>query len=118
MIENNGGGKYELKNYRYNNDSGVYEGMPEIILNDGRKVMRRGNNGVCTFFPDEWDEAKILKEVNFASQHLIGKYDLLRNGYVGISFDGKVKIVIQFDEYINKKGVKVKNITSYYPLFE
>ena len=118
LTRKNNGVKYELKEFKLNSETGVYECRPEITLSDGTIVRKVGNKGICTFFPDTWDEAKILKEVNFASQHLIGKYTKIRNGYVGISSDGKVKIVIQFDEYINKKGVKVKNITSYYPLFE
>ena len=81
-------------------------------------TSRRGNNGICTFFPDTWSPQRIKEEVIHASKNIIGKYSKIRNGFVGVSKDGKIKIAIQYDEYIDKKGNVVKKITSYYPLYE
>ena len=100
-----------------NPKTGVYEAVPEIILKDGTVISHNGNEGVCTFFPDSWSKEKILSEVEYASQHIINKLSKERNKHIGLSSDGKVKIVIQYREYI-KDGVLVKKITSFYPLFE
>ena len=72
---------------------------------------------MCTFFPDSWSEEKILSEVEYVAQN-VERCENIKNGYVGLSSDGKIRIVIQYKEYYNKEGVLVKIITSYYPLFE
>ncbi len=100
-----------------NPKTGVYEAVPEIILKDGTVISHNGNKGICSFFPDRWSEEKILFEVEYASQHIIGKLSKGRNKYIGISSDGKIKIVIQYDEY-TKNGILIKKITSFFPLFE
>ena len=117
LVKENGNGQYILKNMRINPKTGVYEAVPEIILKDGTVISHNGNKGICSFFPDSWSEEKILSEVEYASQNIIGKYKNIRNGYVGLSSDGKIKIVIQYDEYTNN-GTLIKKITSFYPLFE
>ena len=117
MIKENGGGQYTLKNKRTNPKTEVYEVCPEVRFNDGRIAVREGNKGVCTFFPDDWSQDKIIAEVEYASKNIIGKLSKWRNRYVGLSSDGKVRIIIQYDEYV-KNGKMVKKITSYYPLYE
>ena len=99
-----------------NPKTGVYEAVPEIILKDGTVISHNGNKGICSFFPDNWSEEKILSEVEYVAQN-VERCENIKNGYVGLSSDGKIKIVIQYREYI-KDGVLVKKITSYYPLFE
>ena len=100
-----------------NPKTGVYEAVPEIILKDGTVISHNGNKGICSFFPDNWSEEKILSEVEYAAQHIIEIPGDYKSKHMGWSSDGKVKIVIQYREYI-KDGVLVKKITSYYPLFE
>ena len=114
--ENNG--SYILKDLKINPETGVYQCRPVLTFENGIVTSRRGNNGICTFFPDTWSPQRIKEEVIHASKNIIGKYDGIRNGFVGVSKDGKIKIVIQYDEYIDKKGNVVKKITSYYPLYE
>ena len=118
MIKENGGGQYNLKNIRINPETGVYECKPVITLKNGLTATKEGNRGICTFFPDTWSPQRIKEEVIHASKNIIGKVGYKRNLYIGTSKDGKIKIVIQYDEYIDKKGNVVKKITSYYPLYE
>lgn len=114
--ENNG--SYVLKDLKINPETGVYQGRPVLTFENGIVTSRRGNNGICTFFPDHWSPQRIKEEVIHASKNIIGRYSKIRNGFVGLSKDGKIKIVIQYDEYIDKAGNNVKKITSYYPLYE
>ena len=114
--ENNG--SYILKDLKINPETGVYQCRPVLTFENGIVTSRRGNNGICTFFPDTWSPQRIKEEVIHASKNIIGKDKFRRNVYIGLSKDGKIKIAIQYDEYIDKKGNVVKKITSYYPLYE
>lgn len=118
LIKENGGGKYALRDLKINPTTGVYECRPELVLKDGTTVIRDGNNGVCSFFPDGWSKNRIIEEVQYASEHIVGKLAKQRNKYIGISKDNRIRIVIQFDEYVNKEGKLVKKVTSFYPLYE
>ena len=111
------GGKYTLKDLKINPTTGVYECRPEIVLKDGTIAVKDGNNGVCSFFPDGWSKNRIIEEVQYASEHIVGKLAKQRNKYIGISKDNRIRIVIQFDEYVNKEGKLVKKVTSFYPLY-
>ena len=118
LIKENGGGKYALRDLKINLTTGVYECRPELVLKDGTTVIRDGNNGVCSFFPDNWSNKKIEAEVTHAAQNIIGRLEFKRNNFIGLSSDGKMRIVIQFDEYVNKEGKLIKKVTSFYPLYE
>ena len=118
MIKENGGGKYVLKDLKINPVTGVYECRPEIHFTDGRVATKDGNEGLSSFFPNSWSKEKLDMEVQYASEHIVGKLAKQRNKYIGVSSDGKMRIVIQFDEYVNKEGKLIKKISSFYPLYE
>ncbi len=118
LIKESGGGKYVLRDLKINPTTGVYECRPELVLKDGTTVIRDGNNGVCSFFPNSWSNEKIEAEVKYAANNIVGKLEFKRNNFIGLSIDGKMRIVIQFDEYVNKEGKLIKKITSFYPLYE
>jgi hypothetical protein len=90
--------------------SGVYEAKVFARGPDGIEVPKTGNGGKSTFFPDSWDEKKILDEGEFAVKHNKGfenGHDAA-DGYYGYSSDGKVRIAFYYNE---KEGV----IPSFFP---
>lgn len=76
------------------NAEGVYEAKVFAKGPDGKEIVKSGNGGKSTFFPDHWDEAKILEEAEFAVKNNKGLIDPTdaTKGYYGFSKDGKVKI--------------------------
>lgn len=72
----NPGARYELRNKVMDpSGSGVYEATPVIILEDGTEIVKENNRGRSTFFPDDWDEERILKEVEHAIENNQGKFE-------------------------------------------
>jgi hypothetical protein len=76
------------------NAEGVYEAKVFAKGPDGKEIVKSGNGGKSTFYPDHWDEAKILEEAEFAVKNNKGLIDPTdaTKGYYGFSKDGKVKI--------------------------
>lgn len=63
-VTNNPTASYEFRNKVLStSNNGVYEANPVIKLQDGRELVKTNNGGKSTFFPDVWDEAKVLDEV-------------------------------------------------------
>jgi hypothetical protein len=94
-IANNPTAKYELRNKVMDpSGNGVYEANPVIILDNGTELVKTNNAGKSTFFPDSWDEAKILDEVEHAIANNHGRIPANPNGntYYGYSVDGTVEI--------------------------
>lgn len=81
------------------NAEGVYEGKVFAKGPDGKEIMKSGNGGKSTFFPDHWDEARILDEVEFAVKNNKGQVpNGASNQYFGFSKDGKIKIEFYYNE--------------------
>jgi hypothetical protein len=80
-----------------------------IKFQNGAEAIKLNNGGKSTFFPDSWNEAKVLEEVEYAIQNNYGKDLNSRNPneYFGFSSDGKVEIHF----YLNSDG----SIGSYFP---
>lgn len=109
-VINNPKATYELRNKVFDvNSNGVYEANPIIKLQNGSELVKINNAGKSTFFPDTWNEQKILDEVEYAIVNNHGKLPTKPNGneYFGYSSDGKVKIHF----YLNSDG----SIGSYFP---
>ena len=111
-VQNNPTARYEFRNkIMVNSGNGVYESNPVIILDDGTELVKTNNRGKSTFFPDDWDEAKILDEVEYAITNNHGKFDPSKpnsNEYFGLSRNGKIEIHF----FYNQDGT----IGSYYPI--
>ena len=112
-VQNNPTARYEFRNKVMDNSgNGVYESNPVIILDDGTELVKTNNRGKSTFFPDDWDEARILEEVEYAITNNHGRVltpNAVRNEYFGYSRDGKVKIHF----YLNNNN---NSINSYFPV--
>ncbi|GET46201.1 hypothetical protein RCZ01_15030 [Capnocytophaga felis] len=110
--KNNPTARYELKNKVMDSSgNGVYEAEPIIKLENGTELRKTNNRGKSTFFPDDWDEARILEEVEHAINNNHGKFNLNKpnsNEYFGLSRDGKIEIHF----FYNQDGT----IGSYYPI--
>ncbi|NOS90692.1 MAG: hypothetical protein HOP30_02110 [Cyclobacteriaceae bacterium] len=95
-IANNRTATFEFRNKVMDaSGNGVYEANPVIKLQNGTELVKTNNAGKSTFFPDAWNEAKILDEVEYAIANNNGKYDPTKPGsneYFGLSSDGKVEI--------------------------
>jgi hypothetical protein len=76
------------------NTAGVYEAKVFATAPDGIEITKTGNGGKSTFFPDNWDESKILEETEFAIKNNKGFENGIddADGYYGYSKDGKVRI--------------------------
>jgi Bacterial EndoU nuclease len=76
------------------NAEGVYEAKVFAKDPTGIERMKSGNEGKSTFFPDSWNEAKILDETEFAVRNNRGLIDPTdaTKGYWGYGKDGKTKI--------------------------
>lgn len=82
------------------NSEGVYEAKVFAKDPTGIERMKSGNDGKSTFFPDDWGEAKILEEVEFAVRNNKGfanGVDAI-DGYFGFSKNGKIKIEFYYTE--------------------
>ena len=86
--------------------NGVYKASVEIKRPDGTWQRKTSNGGVNTMFPENWDEARVIEEINSAWEN---KKDLKgrdNNMWQGISKSG---VLI--------RGYKSPRITAY-PVFE
>ena len=84
------------------NAEGVYEAKVFAKGTDGIVIPKTGNGGKSTFFPDSWDEARILDEVEYAVRNNKGLVPQSAGGasnqYYGFSKDGKIKIEFYYNE--------------------
>jgi hypothetical protein len=104
----NSGAIIEYMNKNLDAASGVYEAQPVIKMPNGEEYIKLNNNGKSTFFPDSWDETKILDEVEYSIINNQGQFpNGAPNEYYGYSKNGKVKIHF----YLNPNG----NINSFFP---
>ena len=86
--------------------NGVYRASIEVKKKDGTWQAKTSNGGVNTMFPENWDEARIIDEINSAWENrkdVKGRDD---NMWQGISKSG---VVI--------RGYKSPRITAY-PVYE
>lgn len=76
------------------NAEGVYEAKVFAKGPDGIEILKSGNGGKSTFFPDSWSEARILEEAEFAVKNNKGFANGVNatDGYYGFSKNGKIKI--------------------------
>ncbi len=76
------------------NSAGVYEARVFAKGPDGVEILKSGNGGKSTFFPENWTEQRILNETDFAIRNNKGLIDATdaSKGYFGFSKDGNVKI--------------------------
>jgi len=89
--------------------NGVYEANPVIVMPDGTEYVKLNNGGKSSFFPDSWDRARILDEVEYAVANNHGRYvGGSANEYYGLSRDGTVEIHF----YLN---INNGNINSFFP---
>ena len=110
-VQNIGQGyTYEIQNKVMDPNSKVYTGKPVIKGPDGTIYTKKNNNGKSTFFPDDWDEQKILNEAEHAVNNNQGCYDPNNpgQGLYGYSSDGTVKIRFYYDMNTHK-------INSFFP---
>ena len=107
--------RYEFRDVSYDLNSGiddgsrVFQAKPVVIKADGSELVKANNQGMSSFFPEDWDKNKILDEVEYAIANNHGR-DLTStnpNEYFGFSRDGKVEIHF----YHNADG----SIGSYFP---
>ena len=114
------GGIYQIKGKPVNLlDDVVFEGQPVITIGGMDYVKTNGimveyapgkHGGTSSFFPKNWDEARILDEVEHAIANNHGKINPTipsGNEYFGFSKDGKVEIHF----YLNQDG----SINSFFP---
>lgn len=64
------------------NEFGVYEA--KVTVND---VEKQGNNGISSFFPDEWDTQDVIDRINEAYEE---KVYITGNTYEGLTDEGIV----------------------------
>ncbi len=98
-------------------DDVAFEGQGIITINGKDYVKTNGKiveyapgkyAGTSTYFPENWDEARILDEVEYAIKNNHGKYaGGAANEYFGFSKDGKIEIHF----YMTQDGI----ITSFFP---
>lgn len=112
------GGTYQIKNKPLDLiDDQVFIGQP-VILKDGKEYVKTNGRivefepgkfgGTSTFFPENWDNARILEEVEYAikNNHGVAPGDN-PSEYFGFSKNGKVEIHF----YLSVDGT----IDSYFP---
>ena len=84
------------------NANGVYEAKVFAKGPDGIEIPKSGNGGKSTFFPDTWDEARILDEVEYAVKNNAGQVPASAGGapnqFYGFSKDGKIKIEFYYND--------------------
>ena len=86
--------------------NGVYKASVEIRKPDGTWQKKTSNGGVNTMFPESWDEAKVIDEINSAWENRKDLKGRDNNMWQGISKSG---VLI--------RGYKSPRITAY-PVFE
>ena len=86
--------------------NGVYRASIEIKKKDGTWQAKTSNGGVNTMFPENWDEARIIDEINSAWENRKDLKGRDNNMWQGISKSG---VVI--------RGYKSPRITAY-PVYE
>ena len=86
--------------------NGVYKASVEIKRPDGTWQRKTSNGGVNTMFPANWDEARVIEEINSAWENRKDLKGRDNNMWQGISKSG---ILI--------RGYKSPRITAY-PVFE
>ena len=76
------------------NAAGVYEAKVFARGPDNIEIAKSGNGGKSTFFPDQWDESKILEETAYAIKNNKGFENGVdaADGYYGYSKDGNIRI--------------------------
>lgn len=86
--------------------NGVYKASVEIRRPDGTWQRKTSNGGVNTMFPANWDEARVIEEINSAWENRKDLKGRDNNMWQGISKSG---VLI--------RGYKSPRITAY-PVFE
>ena len=86
--------------------NGVYKASVEIRKPDGTWQRKTSNGGVNTMFPANWDEARVIEEINSAWENRKDLKGRDNNMWQGISKSGVVM-----------RGYKSPRITAY-PVFE
>ena len=86
--------------------NGVYKASIEIRRPDGTWQRKTSNGGVNTMFPANWDEARVIEEINSAWENRKDLKGRDNNMWQGISKSG---VLI--------RGYKSPRITAY-PIFE
>ena len=86
--------------------NGVYKASVEIKRPDGTWQRKTSNGGVNTMFPANWDEARVIEEINSAWENRKDLKGRDNNMWQGISKSGVVM-----------RGYKSPRITAY-PVFE
>ena len=86
--------------------NGVYKASVEIRKPDGTWQKKTSNGGVNTMFPESWNEARIIDEINSAWENRKDLKGRDNNMWQGISKSGVVM-----------RGYKSPRITAY-PVFE
>ena len=86
--------------------NGVYKASVEIRRPDGTWQRKASNGGVNTMFPANWDEARVIEEINSAWENRKDLKGRDNNMWQGISKSG---VLI--------RGYKSPRITAY-PIFE
>ncbi len=100
----------------------VYEGFPVLYKNERKYIKEAAKlteyesgkfGGKSSFFPINWDEARILQEVEHAVKNYVSEVNRSIDNkiitYRGFSIDGKIEIHFVFNPETNK-------IASYYPI--
>jgi hypothetical protein len=99
------------------NAESVYEAKVFAKGPDGIEIPKSGRNGTSTFFPDNWDEVRILEEVEHAVKNNRGKVPQsvggTNNQYFGFSKDGKIKIEFYYDETTGSINSFFPSLTAY-----
>ena len=86
--------------------NGVYKASVEIRKPDGTWQKKTSNGGVNTMFPESWDEARVIDEINSAWENRKDLKGRDNNMWQGISKNGVIM-----------RGYKSPRITAY-PVFE
>lgn len=86
--------------------NGVYRASIEVKKKDGTWQEKTSNGGVNTMFPENWDEARIIDEINSAWENRKDVKGRDNNMWQGIS---KSRVLI--------RGYKSPRITAY-PVYE
>lgn len=86
--------------------NGVYKATVEIKTSSGKWQQKTSNGGVNTMFPSDWDEARIIDEINSAWENRRDVPGRDKNMWQGLS---KSKVLI--------RGYKSPRITAY-PVYE
>ena len=86
--------------------NGVYRASIEVKKKDGTWQAKTSNGGVNTMFPENWDEARIIDDINSAWENRTDVKGRDNNMWQGISKSG---VVI--------RGYKSPRITAY-PVYE